>query len=113
MKGGMKMNLKEFFVITKGKIILSIILLILFLFYAFLVYSNIYLHDYSPSILYDLIFWPILTISSVLSLITLANADSFFKTLLIILTLFLEVLYIYILSSIVIWMFNKLRRKNK
>lgn len=105
------MNKKNisFFSFTKSKIVLFIILTILSLLYAFSVYSNIYLHGYSPSFLYEVIFWPALFVSSILPAINGQNIG-FLGFILIFLVLAIEILYLYSLSCILVWIYTKLKK---
>ena len=99
---------KEFFRPTKGKVILSVIFLLLSLGAFYILMSiNVYIPEGSKDpFLSNPIFWILLL--PILSIIVL-NSSSINGWIAVFLIILLQLFYIYTLSSLIIWVVNKLR----
>jgi len=104
------MGVKEFFRLTKKKIVLIVIISI---FLVFFFISTRFVHGIFQSPFYWLLYWPFLSLGLFLdSLIqNQGSLTSISRFILMAIIFAAELLYIYILSAIIIWVFNKARGK--
>ena len=103
------MKNNNFFKLTKSKIIISVILLLLGLGALYILFSiNPYVEKGGGSFINNSIFWIILL--PILSIMVL-NSSLISGWLALVIIIALQLLYIYLISCILVWIYNKIMKK--
>ena len=106
----MKNNKFSFIAITKPKILLSFIIFFILVFFFI---SNLYVHGFSQSPLFLFSYWPLLLFYKLVIYLFSPPIGYIEKILITITILVVEILYIYIISCALVWLFTKIREKDE